>query len=234
MRPAFWYSTQNIGFLISLNADGSVASIPVDLRSGDGKKKVPRRLSVPQPVKRTSAIEPNFLWDKTAYVLGVTAGTRKSKRKRKGNEHKTFVERHRDWLAGTDDEGLVALLRFLESWRPELFAKLTWPEDMKDQNIVFALERERLDNAYLHDRSAARELRARLCAQGDKNGEAVCLISGVKAPVARLHPAIKGVWDAQSSGASIVSFNLDAFTSYGHEQGDNAHVAASRYPGCQC
>jgi CRISPR-associated protein Csd1 len=37
---------------------------------------------------------------------------------------------------------------------------------------------------------------------------------------------------AQSSGASIVSFNLDAFTSYGKEQGDNAPVseeAASAY-----
>jgi CRISPR-associated protein Csd1 len=42
-----------------------------------------------------------------------------------------------------------------------------------------------------------------------------------------LHPAIKGVWGAQSSGASIVSFNLDAFTSYNHEQGDNAPVSES-------
>lgn len=221
--PAFGYSTQNIGFLISLNADGSVASIPVDLRGGEGKKRVARRLSVPQPVnvKRTSRIEPNFLWDKTAYVLGVTAG----KGKRTAAEHKAFVERHRDWLAGTNDEGLVALLRFLEGWRPELVAKMAWPEDMKDQNIVFALDRERLDNVYLHDRPAARELWARLSAQGDKNAEAICLISGMKAPVARLHPAIKGVWDAQSSGASIISFNRDAFTSYGHEQGDNAPVS---------
>jgi CRISPR-associated protein Csd1 len=40
-----------------------------------------------------------------------------------------------------------------------------------------------------------------------------------------LHQAIKGVWGAQVAGASIVSFNLDAFTSYGHEQGDNAPVS---------
>src|SRR5690606_23631872 len=46
-----------------------------------------------------------------------------------------------------------------------------------------------------------------------------------RSPVARLHPAIKGVRGAQSSGASIVSFNLDAFTSYGHEQGDNATIS---------
>jgi CRISPR-associated protein Csd1 len=60
--------------------------------------------------------------------------------------------------------------------------------------------------------------------EGDR-AEAICLVSGNRAKVARLHPAIKGVWGAQSSGASIVSFNLDAFTSYGHEQGDNAPVS---------
>ena len=95
---------------------------------------------------------------------------------------------------------------------------------MKDQNIVFALESERLKGICMHDRPAARALWAKLCAEGDKK-EAACLVTGERAPIARLHPAIKGVWGAQTSGASIVSFNLDAFTSYGHEQGDNAPVS---------
>lgn len=219
--PAFGYSTQNIGFLISLNTDGSVAGAPADLRSGEGKKRIARAIAVPQPVKRTSGIAPNFMWDKTAYVLGVTGG----EGKRTAAEHKAFVERHREWLAGSNDEGLVALLRFLDNWRPENFAKSGWPEDMKDQNVVFALERERLDDICIHDRTAARELWARLSAAGNKSAEAICLISGDKAPVARLHPSIKGVWGAQTAGASIVSFNLDAFTSYGHEQGDNAPIS---------
>jgi CRISPR-associated protein Csd1 len=38
-------------------------------------------------------------------------------------------------------------------------------------------------------------------------------------------PTSEGVWGAQTTGASIVSFNLDAFTSYGHEQGDNAPIS---------
>src|SRR5260370_22054860 len=76
----------------------------------------------------------------------------------------------------------------------------------------------------MNERQAARDLWTRLTATGDKTS-AACLVTGNRAPVARLHPAIKGVWGAQSSGASIVSFNLDAFTSYGHEQGDNAPVS---------
>lgn len=95
---------------------------------------------------------------------------------------------------------------------------------MKDQNVVFALESERLNGTCIHDRPAARALWAHLPA-GNNASEAVCLVTGERGPVARLHPSIKGVWGAQTAGASIVSFNLDAFTSYGHEQGDNAPVS---------
>lgn len=44
-------------------------------------------------------------------------------------------------------------------------------------------------------------------------------------PAARLHGNIQGVRGAQSSGASLVSFNAEAFCSYGHEQGENAPVS---------
>jgi CRISPR-associated protein Csd1 len=217
--PPFGYSQEKIGFLIPLGDDGTPHQ-PIDVRDGEGKKRTPRPMAVPQPVKRTSGIAPNFLWDKTAYALGVTA----AEGKRTATEHAEFVGRHEEWLAGSDDPGLAAFLAFLRNWTPEDFARLGWPDDMKDQNVVFALESERRDNVRIHDRPAARALWARLSAEGDKT-DAVCLVSGERGPVARLHPAIKGVWGAQTAGASIVSFNLDAFTSYGHDQGDNAPVS---------
>lgn len=218
--PPFGYSAEKIGFEIALNEDGSVAGAPIDRREGDGKKRTPMQMMAPQPTKRTSGVAPNFLWDKSSYVLGVTAGDGK----RTELEHAAFVARHRQALRDSDDKGLLALLRFLKSWTPEDFARLGWPEDMKDQNIVFSLENDRLKNIRVHDRPAARALWARLGTEGDKT-QAVCLVTGERGPIARLHPAIKGVWGAQSSGASIVSFNLDAFASYGHEQGDNAPVS---------
>lgn len=214
--PPFGYSKEKIAGVVSLNPDGSVAGLH-DLRGGSGKRQTSAILTVPQAVKRASGIDPNFLWDKTAYSLGVTAG----EGKRTAEEHAVFVERHREWLAGTEDEGLVAFLRFLDRWTPDQFI---WDETLRDQNIVFALEADRLAGRMLHDRPAARELWASV--QGARGGAgAVCLVTGNHAPVARLHPSIKGVWGAQSSGASLVSFNLDAFTSYGHEQGANAPVS---------
>ena len=218
--PSFGYSTQNIGFMIALDADGAVVGQPHDLRSTEGRKRLPVSLAVPQPAKRTSGIAPNFLWDKTAYVLGVTT----AQGKRTLDEHAAFIAKHEEWLAGTHDEGLNALLLFLRSWTPEEFVNRNWPEEMKDQNIVFALESERLDTIRLHDRPEARARWSRLAVEG-AGASVTCLVTGERGPVQRLHPSIKGVWGAQSAGASIISFNLDAFTSYGHKQGDNAPVS---------
>jgi len=219
--PPFGYSQEKIGFVISLNADGSVAGQPIDLRLGEGRKKTARQLSVPASFKRPGTIpKPFFLWDNTAFVLGVTATEGKDPLTR----HAAFRKAHQGWLAGSTDEGLQALLRFLGAWTPERFAEWGWSDEIKDQNVVFALESERVRNVYLHDRPAARALWARLMAGKDKT-EAVCLVSGERAPLALLHPAIKGVWGAQSMGGSIVSFNLPAFESYGHEQGANAPIS---------
>ena len=61
----------------------------------------------------------------------------------------------------------------------------------------------------------------------DDSFDMTCLVTGARGPVARLHPAIKGVYGAQSMGASLVGFNAPAFESYGHEgeQGRNAPVS---------
>jgi CRISPR-associated protein Csd1 len=217
--PPFGYSMQNIGVVVGLNEDGVVASV-TPWFDGEGRKRKPRPMLVPQPVKRTAGIAPNFLWDKTSYVLGVTAG----EGKRTAEEHAAFKERHEKELAGTDDPGLKALLLFLQQWTLDQFTAPQWSDDFKDQNVVFVLESDRRNNLGLHDHDAARALWMHVSG-GDRENSQICLVTGESGPVARLHPAIKGVWGGQSSGGSIVSFNLDAFTSYGHEQGDNAPVS---------
>ncbi|MGE4373094.1 MAG: type I-C CRISPR-associated protein Cas8c/Csd1 [Xanthobacter sp.] len=218
--PAFGFSQEKIGYLISLNEDGTPADKPIDLGNTEKKKRIVPLMAVPQPAKRTSGIAPNFLWDKTAYVLGVTAG----EGKRTAQEHAAFRDLHLSQLKHTDDAGLLALRRFLEQWTPEQFETLEWPEEMKDENIAFTLESQRHSRIFIHDRPAAQQIWTQLSAAGQKS-EATCLVTGERGAIARLHPAIKGVRGAQSSGASIISFNLDAFSSYGHEQGSNAPVS---------
>jgi CRISPR-associated protein Csd1 len=73
------------------------------------------------------------------------------------------------------------------------------------------------------ERDAARRLLAERT-KGDAV-ETICLVTGWKGLVRRLHPAIKGVDGAQSSGAALVWFSLDAFASYSKKQGSNASVS---------
>lgn len=218
--PRIGYSAEKIGFLIALNPDGSPAGPPHDLRQEQGRKLLPRLMNVPQSVKRTSDIAPNLLWDKSSYVLGITA----TGKDRTGEEHAAFKAAHEAWLADSSDAGLLAVLHFLRQWQPADFQRLDWPAEMLDANIIFCLETDRLRRINLHDRPAAQALVAALRAGSDAP-QGRCLVSGQRGPIARLHSPIKNVWGAQSSGASIVSFNLDAFTSYGHKQGMNAPVS---------
>ncbi|WP_006786410.1 type I-C CRISPR-associated protein Cas8c/Csd1 [Thiorhodospira sibirica] len=218
----FGYSPEKISFEILLTRDGAVAQIN-DIRDTSQKKPQPKILLVPAAFKRPgTGAKPFFLWDKTSYVLGVSNTS-----KRADKEHEAFVELHETVLAGADDPGLKALLSFLRGWSPEQFEERGFPADMVDANLVFRMDGE---HCYLHDRPAARAVRARLLA-GDEGQEtsansAVCLVNGDVAPVARLHPAIKmNRSDAQSSGVSIVSFNKSSFESYAKSQGENAPVS---------
>ena len=211
----YGYSPEKISYEIVLAPDGGVVAVN-DIRDTSGKKPQPRLIAVPQPEKRTVDIKASFLWDKTSYVLGVSGTS-----KRSGEEHEAFKALHATALADAEDAGLKALCLFLRRWSPEDFKPPLFPAEMRDANVVFRLDGE---YRHLHDREAAQVLRARLLTNEgeDDAATAFCLINGEPAAIARLHPAIKGVNGAQSSGASLVSFNLDAFTSYGKNQGDNA------------
>jgi len=217
------WSPEKFGWCIVLDKDGTPVAVD-NLYDVSGKKPRFDTHIVPAAVKRTVGIAPNFLWDKSAYVLGRTAG----EGKRTAQEHAAFVAMHLERLAGQNDEGLVALRLFLKNWTPARFDAAPFVPDMLDANIMFRVDGER---GFLHQRPAARAL---VEARAEDGGDAdiLCLITGERGPMARLHPTIKGVEGAQSSGAALVSFNLDAFTSLGKAQGANAptsEVAAFRY-----
>jgi len=214
--PVFGYSQENISYALVLSAEGELVDI-TDLREMSGKKSFPKKMTVPQPDKRAFGINSNFMWDKTSYVLGVSAKASE----RTAQEHLAFKALHQHCLADESDAALKALLIFLAGWSPEQFRAPLFNEDMLDTNIVFRLDGEQ---TYMHSLPAVQEVRARLLS-GVEGTSGVCLVSGHTMPLTRLHPAIKGVNGAQSSGASIVSFNHQSFESYGKTQGENAPIS---------
>lgn len=212
-----------VEWTIVLSRNGEPVAVHQNLDT-QGRRARPRAVSVPVPVQRTIAIAPNTLWDKTAYVLGRTAG----EGRRTGEEHAAFKRTNLALIGASDDDGLLALRRFLETWTPDRFDAEPFRQEMLDGNVIFALDGER---GYIHDRPAAKALLRPETAEPGEDAE-VCLISGERAAPIDLHPSIKNVNGAQSSGAKLVSFNLDAFKSYGREQGANAptsQAASERY-----
>ena len=222
--PPYGFSEERVGWVLVLNSDGVLVDVVPNLTAD--KKPQAKLMSVPRPEKRTSGVKPNFLWDKTAYALGVESNKDKATAKEQPfmpseKTFEAFRRHHLDLLKDSDDEGLLALYRFLESWQPEQFADSLCLPEMLDANVVFKLDGS---SGYIHQREAAQTLWAS-CLQNDEAEQGLCLISGEQAPIARLHPAIKGVFGGQSSGGSIISFNKESFTSFGKEQGANAPVS---------
>jgi len=211
------FREEKISYAIVISLQGEAVAVH-DLRDRSGKKPQPKLLPVPIPPKRTAGIKACFLWDKTSYVLGVT----KDKKERTVKEHRAFKDTMLEELNNTADSGLIALQKFLQSWSPEKFAQPPFDnnEEILDSNIIFKLDDDK--HEYLHDRQAAKTLWLN---QKKEVKSGVCMISGEVAPIARLHHSIKGVGGAQSSGASIVSFNQDSFTSFNKNQGDNSPVS---------
>ena len=224
--PAEGFAPAKIHFTIVLRPDGSVAA--VERQPRDGKGRLLGEVAAPQAPKRTVAVASGAFWDKTSYVLGRTANDpaaspeqQAKAAKRCADEHAAFRDRHHALTTG-EDEGLRALAAFLRDWKPQSYDALEFAVEMLDQNVAFRLESE---NGFLHDRPAAHAALAAETAAREGGLQGLCLVTGEPGPIARLHPAIKGVPGAQSSGAALVSFNLDAFNSYGRSQGYNAPVS---------
>lgn len=214
------YAVAKVDFCLVLSPEGELKAIN-DLRLPD-KRRSALEMITPQ-TQRTSGIKSGFLWDKTAYALGVSESSNRTHQ-----EHQHFKDKHVEYLGSSGDAGLKALLLFLQQWQPEQYS--THPaiqliaDELMDKNVVFRLDGEK---GYLHDNTAAKKIWSNLQNEGEVTlGQ--CLISGEISPIARLHqPTIKDVDGSQTAGAMIVSFNKGktAFESFGKSQGFNAPVS---------
>jgi CRISPR-associated protein Csd1 len=229
--PREGFENKDISFVIELKKDGSVVQLE-DTRTADGKRKRAKNYLIPQAAKKSVNVAANMLWGNAEYVLGLPDEKKLAERKSKGKEgdygdrlkemHDAFVDAIRILPENVQaDEGVRAVLRFLGRSSTDLER---FPEAWKDiqttnPNMTFRLQG---DLELVCQRPAIVE--ALTEAARVQNGEGFCLVTGKAIEVERLHPAIRGVWGAQTSGANIVSFNLPAFNSWGKEQGANAPV----------
>ncbi|HMR36666.1 type I-C CRISPR-associated protein Cas8c/Csd1 [uncultured Paracoccus sp.] len=220
--PPFGFSTEKIGFCVVLRPDGSVDQV-IDLRADD-KKRSPRMLRVPASPKRSGSMpRPNFMWDNINYALGAGKLTDPA-----DVRFDAFRTKHLEFLSSSSSPLLQAFCAFLSNWKPEQIADYLPFDKPPTSGFVFAMA-ESYRDFYLHETPEARQFwqdsrDSWVAIPGKEAAAATCLVTGKHSAIARVHPPIKGVIGGKTEMA-LVSFNDNAYESYGHEQGDNAPIS---------
>lgn len=226
------FEWKEIPFVLEIDTNGRLLQIE-DTREPQGKRKVTRRFLVPLAVKKSVNVEANLLWGNAEYVLGLPdpkkrdAKAGRAARSRYDERLREMAQAFAARIEGLPesakaDKGVQAVLRFL---RDRDLSRFRGREEYRElvetnPNVTFRLAGDRDLVCQREAVVAAASAPSNAPAQ-----EGICLVTGERAPVERLHPPIKGVKDAQPTGANIVSFNLPPFDSYAKEQGTNAPVS---------
>lgn len=202
---------KEIGYLIVIDKDG--AFVRIESRMKD--KKTAQTFLVLQTIKRSGRkYAPNILWDNYEYVI---EGADESAKK-----HDTFIrmiEKLKEQVSS--DRYLNAISEFYkknEKLEDIIKNDVLYEEMHKSKkNISFLLqgeskiaaENEKVWNLILNQ-------------SADDGISGICLVTGKKDSVARLHTTIKLTKDT----GPLVSFKTDrGYDSYGKEQGYNAQIS---------
>lgn len=222
LSPPGW-SNAKISYALCLDYKGSlIAVMPTQHEEQIGKKAQarPNLVLLPSSVTRTAGVLPNFLWDNSSYLLGMDD---------KGNPSRSNAcfaacrNLHHELLDHVNSPTAKAILRYFDTWVPENARENPALADclqdiLKGCNLTF-----QVNGRFAREDS---DIQAAWTAHyGNVTGEKQqCLVTGKPDIPEAVHPLIKGVSGAQSSGAAIVSFNAPALCSYGKEQSLNAPV----------
>jgi len=235
--PQPGWSREKISYGIALKKDGSVAGIISRKHLNEKGKEIVGTEIVPAHPKKTSGISACFLSDSAAYLLGIDPkeypeNIRVKKQKRARECFEASADLHKSLLKDISESSTAAksVLNFYEKWNPEdayhdpEISRL-FSEFAKTGFLIFTDEMGKPISEY----PEIRELWNNHQQDSKDAVSMLCLDTGKKDIPATIHPSIKGIHQAQSSGATLVSFNASAFESYGADgkQGLNAPVSES-------
>ena len=227
------WSLAKVSYAITIDESGQVRNlIPLSIEEIRGNKKVvlPAQRLVPLQKGRSRQIAPYFMCDNAKYLLGgwTSSGDSETDEKNRIQAKNYFdaaAQYHKQILKNSDNVLARSICRFFDTWNFEERKKdfsVDWEKILAGSNLVF---RSFENTTELLEDDEIQKQWDDFYQQGKEQKLGRCMVTGKMAPIARLHPLIKGVRGAQSSGAALVSFNGNAFESYGKEQGNNAPVS---------
>ena len=224
-RPG--WCTAKVSYALNLTEKGELQGIIYRKKKEERGKKtveVAVPITVPEMTTRSSGVSANFLCDNAKYMLGIDKENDEKSRKRAQECFEAAREKHLSILKNAQGKMAMAVKRFFENWNPEKALENPIIRDRLEEltdggNLIFCMGiQEAQDDPMIQE---AWEQTRSVSGEGQ---EGICLVTGKRSEISRIHRTIKGVPGAQSSGASLVSFNAPAFESYGKEQSYNAPV----------
>lgn len=228
--PAF--ESKPVRWVIEVRADGTFKSVydtnaPQTVAASSKRKpKLEAKLMlIPRRAVRASGVRANFLVDNAKYALGMDGEGKTGDPKNK-ERHRAFIALLQEAQAAAPSPALKAVLIFLapETERSACMTKLQTDFGGFADNDLFSFE---VNGESLHE---LEELRLYWSSQQTGNGvEAVtsqCLMCGEERAVTPLHNQIQ-IRGGSTTGVPVVSFNSDAFESFGWSGNANAPVCES-------
>ncbi|MCA9771060.1 MAG: type I-C CRISPR-associated protein Cas8c/Csd1 [Myxococcales bacterium] len=205
----------------------------------EGKKKpkpVPKVLRVPREKQRAMGDRAFFFYDKAEYVFGYDPdGQRPTVQLEK--RFGLFRQKVENCAEATNDEGAHAVVAFLES-----LASGSKVVDLSTEcaprgcttNDLFAFVFAPDVNTLVTDRPAVVSYWRRLRADGSQESElkSRCLVSGRPCAPTDRFDLVKQVPGGTTSGVAMVSFNSNAFESYGWSRNENAPISREAAEAC--
>jgi len=226
MKPVPW--------LLEISRQGTfLSATPRTITKTLGKKQVqvPMQMSVPRsPVNRNSGEHPLLGTDDMAYVLGIGAWTpdKNADKEKAEKHHEAFVSLIGKAAAETGDSGLISCTNFYANAEEVEKARNALREAKPGTLVALSVGEP------LVEREAVRQFwRKHYRTEFDGRMEGIdgeCMISGKFGPIAPTHEKIKGVSSlgGQAAGVALMSFDKEAFRSYGWEQNRNSPVSPDR------
>ena len=222
--PRQGWCQAKVSYGINLSKSGDIKNIVWLKREEQmGKKQswIPQPMTVPVMVTRSSGVSSNFLCDNSKYLLGID---KDDTGKRILECFEAAKEKHLNLLENASGEMAQAICAFFRKWNPEKAKENPgvmekWEDITDGGNLIFCMNEK-----YAQDDDEIGQIWDNNNKENVSDAEGICLVTGEKTEISRIHRNIKGVPGAQSSGAALVSFNAPAFESYGKEQSYNAPV----------
>lgn len=220
-----WAKTK-ISYGLVINENGVLENV-ISLKTADksGKKEVASLISMPMAVKRSVNIAANFLSDTSSYMFGFD---RKGKPERNRLCFEASKKLHTQLLSNDESVPSKAIRLYFENLDVDNIENYLTEIGCTESIITDILKNGA--NVVLMPLGKLATDYDDICKCWDEHynknssDSGLCLVTGERMPIAKLHPSIKGVRGAQSMGTSLVSFNAPAFESFEKEQGFNSPV----------